>query len=122
MKKTSTQTVSSQADRKAYLTPPAHLPGSPARYERVRGFTRRLHNRRITVIPTPTGGYQIKLAVALQPGQADELRRQGHHDTIGDYILRDAVRYSVVTLSAEAFEAAVWCWEQLKERQHRKRA
>lgn len=117
-KKAATQTPR----HKQYLTPPAHLPGSPAQYESRRGFTRRLHNRRISVITTPTGGYQIHLALALQPGQADEMRRQGHHDTIGDYILRDRVRYSVVTLSAEAFEAAAWCWEQLKERQQRKRA
>lgn len=108
--------------QKHYLTPPAHLPGSPAQYEVRKGFTRRLHNRRITVITTPAGGYQIKLAIALSPGQADEIRRQGHHDSIGDYILRDRVRYSVVTLSAEAFEAMVSCWEQLKAKQQRKRA
>ncbi len=107
---------------RAYLLPPAHLPGSPAQYETRRGFTRRLHNRRISVIATPAGGYQISLALALKPGAADELRQQGHQDSIGDYILRDRVRYSVVVLSAEAFEATVWCWEQLKEKQQRKRA
>ncbi|MFD2785351.1 hypothetical protein [Hymenobacter rubripertinctus] len=108
--------------QKPYLTPPAHLPGSPARYEKRHGFTRRLHNRRVSVITTPSGGYQIHLATVLLPGQADELRRQGYHNTIGDYILRDRVRYSVVTLSAEAFEAAVWGWEQHRGRQQRKRA
>ena len=39
-----------------------------------------------------------------------------------DYILRDRVRYSFVTLSAEAFDAAVWCYEKLRGKQQRKRA
>ncbi len=107
--------------QKHYLTPPAHLPGSPAHYESCRSFTQRLHNRRISVLITPTGEYQISMAKALRPGEAAEIRRLGHHDTIGDYILRDRVRYSVLVLSAEAFEAVMWCGEQVKARQQRKR-
>ncbi|AII50846.1 hypothetical protein [Hymenobacter sp. APR13] len=123
MKRNKTSAAASgRARRKAYLQPPAELPGTPTHYERRPCYTRRLHNRRITVLTTPTGGYQVKLAVVLPPGQAAELRRQGHHDSMQDYILRDRVRYSVVTLSAEAFEAMVWCWAQLRERQQRKRA
>jgi hypothetical protein len=39
-----------------------------------------------------------------------------------DYILRDRVRYRFITLSAEAFDAAFWCYEKLKGKQQRKRA
>ena len=120
--KTTPKKIAAQAPRpKQGPTPPAHLPGSPATYEMRRGVTRRLHNRRVSVISTPDGGYQVQTVIVLPPGAADEMRRQGHQDTIGDYLLRDRVRYSAVTLSAEAFEAMVWCWEKMKARQQRKR-
>ena len=102
-------------------TPPAHLPGSPEKYETRRGVMRRLHNRRIGMLVTPEGDYQMQIAKVLKPGEAEELRRMGHKDTIGDFILRDRVRYSVIQLTAEAFDAAVWCWQELKARQRRKR-
>lgn len=38
-----------------------------------------------------------------------------------DYSLRDRVRYTFIALSAKVFEAAFWCYEQLKGQQ-RKRA
>lgn len=102
--------------------PPTHLLGSPAQYETRRGVMRRLHNRRVAVVVTPNGGYQLQVAKALAPGEATELRRVGHQDTIDDYIVRDRVRYSVMQLTAEAFEAVVWCWAELQRRQQRKRA
>ena len=40
---------------------------------------------------------------------------------MNDYILRDRVRHTFITLSAKAFDAAVWCYEQLKGKQQRKR-
>ena len=121
--KTAQKKAAGQAPRpKQHRTPPMDLPGSQAQYVSRRSFTRRLHNRRVSVLSTPDGGYQVHLATVLSPGAADAMRRQGHRDTIGDYILRDRVRYSVVTLSAEAFEAMVGCWEQMKARQQRKRA
>ena len=71
-----------------------------------RGVTRRLHNRRISMGVTPEGDYQLHIAKALAPGEAAELRAHGHRDSVQDYILRDRVRYSFVTLSAEAFSFA----------------
>jgi len=38
-----------------------------------------------------------------------------------DYSLRNRVCYTFITLSAKVFEAAFWCYEQLKGQQ-RKRA
>ena len=73
------------------------------------------------MVVTPEGGYRLHVAKALTPGDAAELRALGHRDSLKDYILRDQVRYTFVTLSAEAFEAAVWCYEQLKGKQQRKR-
>lgn len=102
--------------------PPAHLPGAQEAYLIKRGVTRRLHNRRISIAVTPEGDYQMHIAKALEPGQAAELRAQGHRDSMKDYILQDRVRYTFITLSAEAFEAAFWCYEKLKEKQQRKRA
>lgn len=87
-----------------------------------RGVVRRLHNRRIGMIVLPNGDYQVHIAKALAPGEAEELRQQGHLNTVVDYIVRDWVRYSVVTLSAEAFAAMVSCWQQLEEKRRRKRA
>lgn len=101
---------------------PAHLMGPSTTFLVKRGVTRRLHNRRISMAVTPEGSYQLHIAKALAPGEADELRAQGQRDSIKDYILRDRVRYTFVTLSAEAFEAAVSCYEQLKGKQRRKRA
>ena len=69
------------------------------------------------MVVTPEGDYQMHVAKALALGEAAELRAQGQRDSMKDYILR----YTFVTLSAEAFEAAVWCYEQLKGKQQRKR-
>jgi len=87
-----------------------------------RGVSRRLHNRRINMVVTPEGDYQMHVAKALAPSEADELRALGHRDSLKDYILRDRVRYTFVTLSAEAWEATFSCYEQLKGKQQRKRA
>ena len=106
----------------AARTFPAHLMGPQTIVMKKRGVTKRLHNRRINMVVTPDGGYQLHIAKALEPGEAAELRAQGQRDSIKDYILRDRVRYTFVTLSAEAFEAAMWCYEQLKGKQQRKRA
>ncbi|WP_125932430.1 hypothetical protein [Hymenobacter glacialis] len=100
---------------------PAHLMGPQTTVLQKRGVTRRLHNRRISMAVTPDGAYQLHLAKALEPGEAAELRAQGHRDSLKDYILRDRVRYTFTTLSAEAFEAAMWCYEQLRGKQQRKR-
>ena len=104
-----------------FPTPPDHLPGSQTHYETRRGVMRRLHNRRITMLVTPEGDFQLQIAKALAPGEAAELRRLGHRDALDDFILRDRARYSIVQLTAAAFEAAVSCYEQLKGRQQRKR-
>lgn len=101
---------------------PAHLMGPLTKISVKRGVTRRLHNRRVSMVVTPEGAYQLHIAKALEPGEAAELREQGHRDSLEDYILRDRVRYSLVTLTAEAFEAAFWCYEKLKGRQQRKRS
>ena len=82
---------------------------------------RRLHNRRIALLVTPEGDYQLRVAKVLAPGEANELRALGHRDALDDYILRDRVRYSLFQLTAEAFEAMVSCYEQLQGRQQRKR-
>ena len=106
----------------ATRTIPAHLVGAQTKIGVKRGVTRRLHNRRINMVVMSEGDYQMHVAKALTPGEAAELRAHGHRDAMDDYILRDRVRYSFVTLSAEAFEAAVWFYEQLKGKQQRKRA
>ena len=74
------------------------------------------------MVVTPKGDYQMHVAKALTPGEADELRALGHRDSLKNYILRDRMRYTFITLSAEAFDAAVWCCEKLKGKQQRKRA
>ena len=102
--------------------PPAHLMGPQTKILVKRGVSRRLHNRRINMVVTPEGDYQMHVAKALALGEADELRALGHRDSLKDYILRDRVRYTFITLSAEAFEAAVWCYEKLKGKQQRKQA
>ena len=106
----------------AARTFPAHLLGPQTIVMKKRGVTKRMHNRRISMVVTPDGGYQLHITKALEPGEAAELRAQGQRDSMKDYILRDRVRYTFVTLSAEAFEAAMLCYEQLKEKQQRKRA
>ena len=65
-----------------------------------RGVSRRLHNRRINMVVTPEGDYRLHVAKAMAPGEADELRALGHRDSLKDYILRDRVRYTFITLSA----------------------
>ena len=106
----------------AARTFPAHLMGPQTIVMKKRGITRRLHNRRISMVVTPDGGYQLHIAKALAPGEAAELRAQGQRDSLKDYILRDRVRYTFITLSAEAFDAAFWCYEKLREKQQRKQA
>jgi hypothetical protein len=106
----------------AIRTPPVHLLGNHITCYVRRGVVRRLHNRRISMGVTLEGDYQLHIAKALAPGEAAELREQGHVDTFKDYIVRDRVRYSMVTLSAEAFRAAVECWQELEEQRKRKRA
>ncbi|QJX47836.1 hypothetical protein HMJ29_13135 [Hymenobacter taeanensis] len=103
------------------LLAPVHQPVSLEKYETRRGVALRLHNQRIGMLVTPEGYYQLQLAQALKAGEAAELRRLGYRDTPGDFILRDRVRYSVVQFTAEAFDAAVWCWQELQTRQRRKR-
>ena len=106
----------------ATLIPPAHLMGPENRISVKRGVSRRFHNRRINMVVTPEGDYQMHFAKAPAPGEAAELRASGHRDTMKAYILRDRVRYTFTTLSAEAFEAAISCYEQLRAKQQRKRA
>lgn len=62
----------------------------------------------------PNGGYELRIAKALAPGEAAELRPQGNPDTLGDYILWHRVRYSVVTLLAESFEGVFRVKEPIK--------
>lgn len=70
---------------------------------------------------TPNGDYQLHIARILALGEAAE-PRQGAPRHIDRLHLRGRVRYAVVTLPAEAFEAAVWCWKQLKNKKQRTRA
>lgn len=99
--------------------PPAHLMGAQTKASVKRRVTPRLHNRRISMDVTPEGDYQMHTAKALAPSETAELRAHGHRDSLKDYFLRDRVRYSFITLSAEAFEATVWCYEKLKK-QHKR--
>lgn len=102
----------------AFPIPPAHLPGAKPSYPTSkRAMVRRLHNRRITMAVLPNGNCYTHFAVALKPGEAAELRANGHVDSAIDYILRDRVRYWVLVLSAEAFGAMTSCWGDLQERE-----
>ena len=56
----------------------------------------------------------MHIAKAPEPGEAAELWTQRHQDSLKDYILRDQMRHTFITLSAEAFEAAFWCYEKLR--------
>lgn len=105
----------------ANLILPSYLSGCLAQYETRRGAMRRLHNQRVVLVVAPDGGYQLQITRFLKPSEVAELRRLGHRDTVDDYILRDRVRYSLVQLTPEAFEAAVWCRTELQRRQQRKR-
>ena len=100
---------------------PTYLSGCLAQYETRRGAMRRLHNQRVVLVVAPDGSYQLQITKVLKPGEAAELRRLGHRDTIDDYILRDRVRYCLVQLTPEAFEAAVWCRTELQRRHEQKR-
>ena len=106
----------------AFPIPPAHLPGAIPTYETSnRGVTRRLHNRRIIMAVQANGNCYTHFSVALKPGQAAELRAQGHVDSVSNYILRDRVRYWVLVLAAETFEAMISCWGDLQEREQRRK-
>ena len=101
---------------------PTHLAGCLAQGETRRGAMRRLHNQRVVLAVAPDGSYQLQITKVLKSGEAAELRRLGHRDTTEDYILRDRLRYSLIQLTPEAFEAAVWCQAELQWRQQLKRA
>lgn len=108
----------------AFPIPLAHLPGAKPTYETSRrAVVRRLHNRRLTMALLSNGNYYVHFAVALKPGEAAQLRVDGHTDSVLDYILRDRVRYWVLVLSADAFGALVGGWEvlQAREQQRKKR-
>ena len=101
---------------------PTYLSGCLAQYETRHGVMRRLHNQRVVLVVAPDGSYQLQITRVLKPGEVAELRRLGHQDTTEDYILRDRLRYSIIQLTPEAFEAAVWCRTEVQRRQQRKRA
>ena len=46
----------------------AHLIGPQTKILVKRGVSRRLHNRRINMVVTPEGDYQLHIAKALGPG------------------------------------------------------
>ncbi|MDO7874741.1 hypothetical protein Q5H93_08355 [Hymenobacter sp. ASUV-10] len=107
----------------AFPIPPAHLPGAKPEYPvSRRAMVRRLHNRRITMIALPNGDCYTHFAVALKPGEAAELRAEGHVDTVIDYILRDRVRYWVLILKGETFDAMIGCWGDLQARERQRKA
>jgi hypothetical protein len=68
---------------------------------------RRLHNRRITMVALPIGDFYSHFEVALKPGEAAELRADGHVGTVINYILRDRVRYWVLVLQGETMDAVI---------------
>ncbi|OGX90482.1 hypothetical protein [Hymenobacter coccineus] len=107
----------------AFPLPPAHLPGALPDYPVCgRAVVRRLHNRRITMVALPNGNYYTHFAVALQPGDAEELRRGGHVDRATNYILRDWVRYWVLVLQSETLAAMMGIWGDLQARKQQRRA
>ncbi|WP_460619989.1 hypothetical protein [Hymenobacter ruber] len=59
--------------------------------------------------------------MALRPGEADELRRGGHVDSVINYILRDRVRYWVLVLKGETFDAMISCWGDLQAREQQRK-
>ena len=106
----------------AFPIPPTHLPGAKLTYEiSRRAVVRRLHNRRIIMAVQPNGNCYTHFSVALKPGEAAELRAQGHVDSVANYILRDRVRYWVLVLAAETFEAMISCWGDLQEREQQRK-
>ena len=99
----------------AFPIPPAHLPGARPDYPvSNRAVVRRLHNRRITMVTLPNGDYYTHFAVALKPGEAEELRQGGHVDSVINYILRDRVRYWVLVLKGESLDAVIGLWGELQ--------
>ena len=86
-----------------------------------RGITRRLHNRRISMMITPSGEYQFHIKRFLPPGEADELRAAGHVDTVDNQIIRNKIWYTVVTLTGEALDTVHELREKLDALRQRKR-
>ncbi|MDJ0367322.1 hypothetical protein QMK33_19410 [Hymenobacter sp. H14-R3] len=106
----------------AFPIPPAHLPGALPDYPVSNSaVVRRLRNRRITMVALPNGDCYTHFAVALRPGEAEELRRNGHMDTVINYILRDRVRYWVLVLKGETFEAMIGGWGDLQAREQQRK-
>ena len=105
----------------AFPIPPAHLPGAKPTCETSRrAVVRRLHSRRIIVAVQSNGNCYTHFSVALRSGEAAELRARGHVDSAINYILRDRVRYWVLVLAAETFEAMISCWGDLQEREQQR--
>ena len=106
----------------AFPIPPAHLPGARLDYPvSNRAVVRRLHNRRVTMVTLPNGDYYTHFAVALKPGEADELRQGGHVDSVINYILRDRVRYWVLVLKGETLDAVIGLWGDLRAREQQRK-
>jgi hypothetical protein len=107
----------------AFPIPPAHLPGARPDYPvSNRAVVRRLYNRRITMALLPNGDCYTHFAVALKHSEAAELRAEGHVDTVIDYILRDRVRYWVLILKGETFDAMISAWGYLQGREQQRKA
>ncbi|TGD82887.1 hypothetical protein [Hymenobacter wooponensis] len=73
------------------------------------------------MIVTPAGEYQMHFTRLIDPKEAEKMRAEGFIDTVDNQIIRNRIWFSVVVLTAEAFEAIVWCREQLDARRQRKR-
>ena len=78
--------------------PPAHLTGPQTKIFVKRGVSRRLHNRLINMVVTPEGDCQMHVAKALAPGETAKLWTLEHRDSLKEYILRDWVRHTFITL------------------------
>ncbi|MCC3156413.1 hypothetical protein LJ737_04145 [Hymenobacter sp. 15J16-1T3B] len=88
----------------------------------VRGVTRRLHNRRISMIVTPAGEYQIHTKRVLSRAEVAEMKAQGHIDQVHDQIIGGRIWYSVSVYTAEALDAIGALRKQLDKQRQRKRA
>lgn len=86
----------------------------------MRGASRRLHNRRICMLITPEGEYQMHFYRVLPIGEADRMRAAGHVDTVDNQIIRNRIWFSVVQLTAEAFNTIVELREEVDQRRKRK--
>ena len=73
------------------------------------------------MVTLPNGDYYPHFAVALKPGEADELRQGGHVDSVINYILRDRVRYWVLVLKGETMDAVFGLWGDLRAREQQRK-